>query len=214
MRPEQSTEINLARWDRYSIYSLFRQTASPHLGVTADIDITRLMEQVKPRQISMFNACLFAIMSAVNRIPELRTRFKDDRVYQYPTSHPSFTVPIEGDRFAFCEFPFDPVWAKFDLGCRAAIARGRQQQDLTENAKSDRWTYLSCIPWIHFTNVSHPHNGPEDCIPRIAWGKFSRRENRWFMPLNVQAHHALVDGLHAARFMTLTETILAEEPFD
>ena len=66
---------------------------------------------------------------------------------------------------------------------------------------------MTCMPWVSFTSVQHPMNmHPTDSIPRFAWGKFFEENGRVKMPLGVQAHHALVDGVHVGRyFMRIQE---------
>jgi chloramphenicol O-acetyltransferase type A len=41
---------------------------------------------------------------------------------------------------------------------------------------------------------------PVDSVPRFAWGKFYEDGQLLKMPLSVQGHHALMDGLHVGRF--------------
>lgn len=183
------------------------------MSVTADIDITRFMTEVKPSGISTFNSVLFAIMKAVNSIEEFRYRFQQEEVYQYDVTHPSITVPIQENQFAFCEIPFSEDWKVFNQNCNDAIEKAKQQKKLEENTGSDIWTYLTCAPWLHFSALTHPHNGPDDAIPRIAWGKFTQNGENWSMPLNVQAHHALMDGFHASQLFLATEEILKTERF-
>ena len=60
--------------------------------------------------------------------------------------------------------------------------------------------YISTVPWLHYTQVIQPTGGSEDSNPRFVWGKFEEKDGRVTMPLSVLAHHALVDGLHIARF--------------
>lgn len=206
-------EIDLETWTRRAPYELFRTAQNPHFSVTADIDISRFVEEIKPSGLSVFNAVLFAIMKAVNSIPEFRNRFQGERIYQHAVSHPSFTIPIGDKGFAFCETNYSDNWREFDTQCSLAKQKAKNQTQLIENVESDHWTYLTCTPWLHFTALSHAYQGPEDCIPRIAWGKFSKREGHWWMPLNIQAHHALMDGYHMAKLFELTEKALREEPF-
>jgi chloramphenicol O-acetyltransferase type A len=47
-------------------------------------------------------------------------------------------------------------------------------------------------------------------VPRIAWGKFVTEGDRVIMPLNVQVHHGLIDGLHAGRFYETVQTYLSD----
>ncbi len=206
-------EIDLENWARRGPFEMFKAAPSPHFSITADIDITRFIEDIKPSGISVFNAVLFAIIKAANEIPEFRTRFKGDKIYEYSITNPSFTIPIEGTQFAFCETQYSPDWTTFNDLCTGAKEKARQQTELNENTATDQWTYLTCAPWLHFTAITHAHNGTDDCIPRIAWGKYSKRGDQWFMPLNVQAHHAIMDGYHAAQLFEKTERILKEEMF-
>lgn len=49
---------------------------------------------------------------------------------------------------------------------------------------------------------------PVDSVPRFAWGK--RFEDGTFlkMPLSVQGHHALMDGIHMGKFYAIMQDYL------
>jgi chloramphenicol O-acetyltransferase type A len=64
----------------------------------------------------------------------------------------------------------------------------------------DDWFYMSCLPWVDFTAMTNPVDGPDDCVPRVTWGKFVPHSGAWRLSVSVQVHHALVDGLHLGRF--------------
>ena len=64
----------------------------------------------------------------------------------------------------------------------------------------DNLLYLTAIPWVSFTGFMHPIDFPVDSVPRFAWGKFFQDGQSLKMPLSVQAHHALMDGLHMGRY--------------
>ncbi|MGL3600382.1 CatA-like O-acetyltransferase, partial [Veillonella sp. ZSJB6] len=73
----------------------------------------------------------------------------------------------------------------------------------------DSLLYLTSVPWVTFTSISHPtHDQQHDTVPRIAWGKFTETGGRMSMPLSVQAHHALVDGVHVGRYYELLQAWL------
>lgn len=55
----------------------------------------------------------------------------------------------------------------------------------------------SSLPWLWFTSDSHPRRLPaESSVPKTTFGKADDTT----MPVSVDVHHALMDGLHAARF--------------
>ena len=188
--------LDLDTWPRRSHYAFFREQAQPHFSLCAEVECTRLIEELKPQGVSPFNAILWSLMGAANAVPELRTRFRGEVVEEHERVHPSVTVPLDEEGFGFCSFLFEPEWVRFEARCREAVEAAKQKQALEEDAEGDAWIYLSCLPWLSFTSMTHPTNGAEDCMPRISWGRFARRGGTWSFPVSVQVHHALVDGVH------------------
>ncbi|WP_299378886.1 CatA-like O-acetyltransferase [uncultured Kiloniella sp.] len=203
-------EINLSTWSRQSQYAMFKDFGSPHFSITTRIDVSEIMRAKQSDGASPFNAMLFCIMQAFNDVPELRTRLRDkdgqQSVIEHNIVHPSVTVPIENDRFAFCEIPYAREWSAFNNNCEIAIAEGKAQTELDEKTiDTDFWIFMSCIPWLDFTDMQHPLKGPDDCVPRLAWGKFVPKithqdQEGWEVAVNLTAHHALADGIHMAKF--------------
>jgi chloramphenicol O-acetyltransferase type A len=76
----------------------------------------------------------------------------------------------------------------------------KRHPTLKDEPGNDNLLFMSAIPWVSFTSFMHPiHLHPVDSVPRFAWGKFFEQGGRLLMPLSVQAHHALLDGLHVGR---------------
>ena len=192
--------IDKATWPRKSLFEFFRQTAAPHFSITASVDVTRLERQRRDANFSFFNAVLYTIMTAANAVPEIRMRFRKDSVVKHAVVHASATVPIEGDRFAFCGVEYVPSWEVFNTACQTAIAKAKTQDELSEHIESDDWIFLSCLPWVNFTALTNPNEGPDDCIPRITWGRCEQHHSKASIPVSIQVHHALVDGVHVGRF--------------
>jgi chloramphenicol O-acetyltransferase type A len=69
--------------------------------------------------------------------------------------------------------------------------------------------FMTAIPWVSFTSFMHPMNlQPPDSVPRFAWGKFFKDGDRIKMPLGVQVHHALMDGIHVGRYYNAVQEYL------
>ncbi len=203
--------IDQTSWARASQYTYFRGIANPHFAITASVDVTYVMEELKPAGASPFNATLFALVQAANAVPEFRTRFRGDTVVEHEVVHPSVTVPIENDQFAFCDIDYAADWPTFNAACKAAVAEAKQQTALVDRvAHLDDRIHLTCVPWIAFTNLNHPGNGPDDCIPRIAWGRMTRDGKSWQTPVAVQVHHAVIDARHIGQFFTELEQRLTK----
>jgi chloramphenicol O-acetyltransferase type A len=81
------------------------------------------------------------------------------------------------------------------------IEKVKEHPELKNEPGEDDLLFMTAIPWVSFTSFMHPINyHPADSIPRFAWGKFYTEGQSLKMPLGVQAHHALMDGIHMGRF--------------
>jgi len=75
----------------------------------------------------------------------------------------------------------------------------------------DDLIYFTTLPWVSFTSFAHARNrGRGDSVPRIAFGKFMKENARTMLPISVEVHHALMDGLHAGRYLIRLEEMLME----
>jgi len=201
--------IDLESWSRRSHYELFRKVASPHFSLCAQVNVTPLMSVLKPAGLSVHNGALYAIMRAANDVPQFRTRFTGDEVVEHEVVHASTTVPIEDDRFGFCDIRYTSDFIEFNQRCEQEIARAKTNDGLVDEvAHESNWIYLSCLPWLNFTQMTNALDGPDDCIPRIVWGKITKTHGSWFMPVSVEVHHALIDGVHVVRFYQNIEKTL------
>jgi chloramphenicol O-acetyltransferase type A len=52
--------------------------------------------------------------------------------------------------------------------------------------------------------------GREDSVPKIAFGRFTRIGETVQLPMSVEVHHALMDGLHVGRFVNKMEAALLQ----
>ena len=64
------------------------------------------------------------------------------------------------------------------------------------------------VPWIRFTGIKHARKGPGGSVPKIALGKLTEVDGGVRLPVSVEAHHALVDGVHAGAFFAALEARL------
>jgi chloramphenicol O-acetyltransferase type A len=105
--------------------------------------------------------------------------------------------------------PYDPDFQSFAQTARELIQYRKVHPTLEDEPGQDDLLFLSCIPWIDFTFISHPiHMHPVDSVPRITWGKFTTRDGRTEMPVAVQVHHGLMDGYHVGEYYTGLQRLL------
>lgn len=195
-------QLDVESWARREHFAVFGGLDWPHFNLCADVDVTSFRAFVEREEISFNLAIIFAIAKAANAIPELRYRIRDGKVVEHDVVHPSSTIMGENDVFGFCTLEFVDDFPVFAARARERIARARARPRLVgEDQGRDDLLFMTAIPWVSFTSFMHPlHLHPVDSIPRFAWGKYFADGGGLKMPLSVQGHHALMDGLHAARF--------------
>ena len=175
----------------------------------ANVDLTAFYSFVKQRDISFTVATVYILARAANAIPEFRYRIRAGEVVEHEIVHPSGTILTGDDLFTFCTFDYIEDFSKFSVGAAERITYVKEDPTLIDKPGRDDLLYMTAIPWVSFTSFMHPlHLRPADSVPRFAWGKFFEEGGFLKMPLSVQGHHALMDGLHVGRYFTEVEDYL------
>jgi chloramphenicol O-acetyltransferase type A len=122
-------------------------------------------------------------------------------VIEHEILHPSTTILTTDDLFSFCTMEYTEDFTLFSKRAEEQIAHCQEQLILEDKSGQDDLLFMTSIPWVSFTSFTHPtHLHPSDSVPRFAWGKFYQDGERLLMPLSVQGHHALMDGIHMGKF--------------
>lgn len=201
--------IDFEIWSRTEHFNVFSGFDHPHFGLCANVDISNFYSFVKERDISFTVATMYIIARAANAIPEFRYRIRAESVVEHEIVHPSGTILADEDVFSFLTLQYVEDFPKFAAGAAKRIALVRENITLEDEPGQDDLLYMTSIPWVSFTAFMHPlHLDPADSIPRFAWGKFFHEGNSLKMPLSVQAHHALMDGVHMGKYFTEVEDYL------
>lgn len=201
--------IDIDNWQRKEQFYFYKDFDMPYFNLCADVEISNLLTACKRHDISTFSAIVFLISKISNDIDAFRMRIRDDQVVLHSAVHPSFTVLNDKQKLSFCDVTFDPDPHRFLAKAKTEIDNANQTPELNANKDPDESLFMSCIPWVKFSSISHAMRlNPCDSVPRFAWGKYEEQENSTIMPLSVQVHHALVDGLHVGEFYQKMEQAL------
>ena len=162
-----------------------------------------LKDECRDEGHSLFAAMLHALVGAANAVPQLRQRVRvvdgRDQVVEHEVVHAGATVDGGGGLFTYATIPYVRDRGHFCEAVGAASRAALRDPTLQPNdGDRDDLLYASCLPWVRFTQVVHPVPvGRLDTTPRVSWGKLGGDGT---CPVNIQAHHALVDGVHLGRF--------------
>ena len=203
--------IDQAAWDRKKHFDFFRQFEYPHFNICANVDITAVRKLAKDKGYSLFKCILYLTSRVANEIPEFRQRIRGNEVVEHESVHPSYTSMTEAKVFTFTDVYFDFDAEAFFQACEEKENEVKSEATLEDNPHRDDYLFITSIPWVHFTSFVHPiriEGG--DSVPRISWGKYVWHGEKLLLPLSVQAHHALVDGLHTGQYFEKMDVYAAE----
>ena len=167
-----------------------------------NIDITNFLNRIRKKKLPFYYAMTYATTYVANEIEEFRYRIREGQVVLHDSIHPSFTDISPGtELFKIVTLDLENTMEEF---IASAKSKADNQKEFFPSGAMDRddLVYITCIPWISFTQLIHTiHFRKDDSAPRISWGKYFQSGDKMMMPLSVQVNHALADGLHVGNYV-------------
>ena len=193
--------IDLETFPRRSHYEFFKSYAYPYMGMSVNVDVTNLIAAAKSLGGSAFLATLWVTATAANAVPELRQRIVGDGIVEYDHCNTAHTVALPDGTFVNCQTDCRRSFGEFLVYGKQCQEEAKQRHGFVQPGDDEtQLIFVSCIPWVSFTQVIQPTPIPADSNVRFVFGKFFEQNGRTMMPLSIQANHALVDGLHVGQF--------------
>jgi len=203
--------IDMESWPRRKHFEIYNAFDYPHVNLCADVDVSAFFPATKEASISYTVAITYLVAKVANHIPEFRYRIRDGKVIEHEVVHPSITILTKEELFTFCTISYVENFAEFVKQATEAIAFYKENPTLEDEPDQDDLLFTTNLPWVSFTSMMHPiHMSPVDSVPRIAWGKIRADSGVLKMPLSVQGHHGLMDGLHIGRYFERFQELLSE----
>ncbi|AIY78828.1 chloramphenicol acetyltransferase [Clostridium botulinum] len=201
--------IDIENWKRKDHYNFFRQVDYPHFNICGNIDITKFYKYIKENELPFFISILYASTKTANSIKEFKLRIRGDKVIEHETVNPSFTIITDEEVFSFCRSNYTDNFNEFKTNTLKEIEKVKNNISIEDEPGQDDLLYITSIPWVSFTNITHPiQMNPVDSIPRIAWGKYFEEGGNIKLPISVDVHHALVDGVHIGQYFNIIQEII------
>jgi chloramphenicol O-acetyltransferase type A len=197
-----SGPIDLDAWKRRDHYLWFRRYERPFFSVTVEVDVTSAWNASRKRGApSFFLTSVFFMLRAANDVEAFRLRLRRRGVWRHDSVAVGPTIKRSDDTFGFTRLEPASTLKQFATRGEAAIADAARQGGLKSPGKAnDDIVFQSVLPWLRFTAFTNAMPGKGDSIPRIVFGRCAREGRRMKMPVAVEVHHALVDGVDVASF--------------
>jgi chloramphenicol O-acetyltransferase type A len=195
-------KIDISSWNRKEHFEFYTTFKQPFFNVCATVDVSKTLDFCKQNKLSFFICSLFLLGYTANQIEPFRCRINKKEVDVHDELEISCTVLNNDESFSFCEFGGCSEFDLFYQQAEQQLAKIKNgYKSLTSSNTTDNKIFCSVLPWLHFTSFSHAQKQSEhDSIPRIVMGKYKNNHNEIAMPVSVEVHHALVDGLHVGQY--------------
>lgn len=204
-------DLDLANWARRDLFEFFRGYERPHFNVCTQLDVTKLLSLVRDRPgVSASLAYIYFALRIANEIEPFRYRLKDGKVIVHEVINGGTTVLLPNESFSYAYFDYQEDCETFFAAASESIKRVQADGALKPTMRDDL-IYFTVLPWVSFTSFAHARtSGRGESVPRIAFGKFINEGARTLLPISVEVHHALMDGLHVGRFLNRFEDALSK----
>jgi chloramphenicol O-acetyltransferase type A len=204
--------IDMENWKRKEHFAFFYRMNYPQYNICANIDVTRFLEFARTSKLSFYYTMIYAVTRAANEIENFKYRIRDGKVVLHDIIHPSFTdmnIHTADDLFKIVTVDMNDNLTEFVQVAEEISRNQKTYFDLAPLAGRDDFLYITCIPWVTFTQLSHTISlNRNESAPRISWGKYFRENDKVLLPFSVQVHHALVDGFHVGKYIENLQTFL------
>ena len=202
------TPIDLATWPRKQHFAFFKEFSLPYFNVCVSLDMAALYNKCKSEPYSFFHSYVYLTLEACHDYAPMRQRIIDSLPVQLSSVRGSVVELAEDETFRLSYFEKQASMADFS---KHAIAVGKISK--AKPFFSDAFAategqpdliHISVLPWLNFTGFSHAvSEGHGLGIPKFVFGQYDSQTGK--MPLSIDVHHALMDGLHVARFVKILQ---------
>jgi len=202
--------LDLASWARRDLFEFFRSYDNPYFNICTRLDVTRLLAVLREHPgLSVSLTCHYLALRVANEIAPFRYRLREDKVLVHDVINGGTTVLLPNESFTFAYFDYQEKFASFIDDARRNIKAAQTGNHPFEPNPGDDKIHFTTLPWVSFTSFAHARNwGREDSVPKIAFGKFSKELERTLLPISVEVHHALMDGIQVGRYLNRFEELL------
>ena len=205
-------QIDMDNWARKEHFDFFYKMDYPQYNICMDIDVTRFLSFCKKEKLSFYYSMIYAVTKIANESENFKYRIREGKVVLHDFIHPSFTdmdPSVSDDLFKMVTADFTDNIHEFTKAAESENLNQKTYFDTRKLIGRDDFIYITCLPWISFTHLSHTISlNRNDAVPRISWGKYYHNGDKIMLPFSVQVHHALVDGIHVGKYINKLQEYL------
>ncbi len=202
------TKIDLDLWDRKYYYNYFMNEKNKmrcRVGMTAQIDITNLLYQIKSRKLRCYPTFTYLISRVLNNHEEFKISIRDNTLIVWDklnVRYPMFNK--ENQNLTSIWLEYNENFQKFYSDAINDIEKYSGIKSMFAKDKMpDNFYDITSIPWVSFTDFQLDLYNVDGTwlAPFVAIGKFFKSyDKKILLPVHIKVHHATCDGYHIGVF--------------
>ncbi len=200
--------IDKQKWNRRSQFEHYYSNVPCTYSMTVKLEITKIIKLKK----KLYPTMLYAIASIVNNHEELRTSFDEEgNVGIFDVMYPCYTIfHKETETFSNIWTPYNIDFDRFFESYYQDLQQYGTVEKMDAKPDEPRNTFpVSMIPWESFEGFNlNLKKGYDYLSPIFTIGKYYRENDKYYIPLAIQVHHAVCDGYHVCRFISELRNLL------
>lgn len=207
-------KINFDTWERKEHFHYYMNFIKTNYNLTAELDITNLLEKTKEKNLKFFPTMLYCITKGVNQNKEFRMDYDNDGNLGYwDFVVPSYTIFHEDDK------TFSDIWSEysndFKIFYKNVIDDIEKYKDIkgikTKPGRGNNFCPISSLPWLSFTGCADDtFTESKMLFPVITFGKYFRKDSKTLIPISIFVNHAVADGYHTCKLINDIQNIILD----
>lgn len=199
--------LDLDTWPRLEHFTFYKTFSQPYFNITVELEVGELYALSKRLGVPFSHCYLFCLSQAVNKHDSIRYRMKGEDVVIVDNVFLSTVFTIEDDTFRFVPLKYHDDLASFS---KSLVDSYEQHKDLpllndkfAASSHKLNQVHVSVLPWFRFSSFSHARSESayETGVPKFVFGQYAHSSKT--IPLNIEVHHALMDGLDISTLLAL-----------
>lgn len=203
------TAIDKENWSRKEYFDHYYSALPCTYSMSVKLDITAIKKDGR----KLYPTLLYFITKVVNEHSEFRMSFDGNgNLGAFDKMLPCYTVfHKESETFSNLWTAYTDDYTEFckaytqDIKDFGAIHKMVAKPNLPENNFP-----VSMLPWTSFDGFHlNLQKGYAYLLPIFTIGKFYKENETYLLPLAIQVHHAVCDGVHVCRFVNELQKYLS-----
>lgn len=196
-------KINIEEWKRKEHFTAYRDAVKCGFSLTVKLDISQVVPFVKEQGYKFYPVMIYLISKAVNQHPEFKMAMKDGELIVWDYVDPVYTV-LHTDTETFSALSLSHTDSLMDFidGYNELLQKNINNRSFFPEKAPENHFNISALPWIHFDSFNlNIADFTDYFAPSFTIGKYQTEGSKILMPLAIQVHHAVCDGIHVAQLI-------------